>query len=475
MDVPSDSLGLDAVWTDLTNWSKSVRSSCLLAKPLSTPEITAAITGAQREGLKVIPRGAGHSYTDAAHNTGGLVLDLRGMRRIRSWDPAQGVMCVEPGVTLGAVVALVEKDGWWPFAAPSTPDVTVGGAVAMNVNGKNAWKYGPFGQHVLALEVLFTSGQTRTILPNEDAELFHALVGGLGLLGVITAVTLQLQRLPGGPAVLVKRQTASSLGEIFALLAAERSASDFVEAWLDGFAEGECLGRGEVTSATYSREPAHAGAQVVRFPTRERVSVSLTKWVGRLGRPFFLPAIPPMNRARYWWGSRSHGPASVWLYSFTFYPPAAFAGYHEVLPRGMEALQAFVPAERAPEVFRELLHVSQRRGHHPVWCIIKEHRRDPFLLSYQVDGFSLELYYPRTSSSAPDPTRMLQQLLPLIIEAGGRFYLAKDDVLTAAQYRESMGNEAVEAFLRLKDRYDPRQLLQSDLYRRVFRPELAAK
>jgi FAD/FMN-containing dehydrogenase len=139
----------------------------------------------------------------------------------------------------------------------------------------------------------------------------------------------------------------------------------------------------------------------------------------------------------------------------------------------MEALQAFVPAEPAPEVFKELLRFSQRRGQCPIWCIIKEHRRDAYLLSYQVDGFSLELYYPRGRRSAPDLVRMLRDLIPLVIEAGGRFYPAKDGLLTAAQYRESLGGEAVDAFLRLKDRYDPEQLLQSDLYRRLFSRELA--
>jgi FAD/FMN-containing dehydrogenase len=299
------------------------------------------------------------------------------------------------------------------------------------------------------------------------------VVGGLGLLGIITAVAFQLQRLPSGPEVLVRRQVASSLAEIFAVMAAVRPGSDFVEAWLDGFAAGASLGRGEVTSATFSGPGKHPKAPAGRYLQDAGFGVSLTRWAGRLGRPLFLPAIPPLNRARYWWGGRSHRPAHVSLDSFTYYAPAAFAGYHEVLPQGMEALQAFVPADPAPEVFKELLRFSQRRGLCPIWCIIKEHRRDAYLLSYQVDGFSLELYYPRSRQSAPDLVRMLRELVPLIIEAGGRFYPAKDGLLTSAQYRKSVGGEAVDAFLHLKDRYDPELLLQSDLYRRLFGPELA--
>ncbi|HEU5369749.1 MAG TPA: hypothetical protein VFU69_14850, partial [Ktedonobacterales bacterium] len=100
----------------------------------------------------------------------------------------------------------------------------------------------------------------------------------------------------------------------------------------------------------------------------------------------------------------------------------------------------------------------------------KQHRRDSFLLSYQVDGFSLELNYQRTRQTAQVLERTLRQMIALVIEAGGRFYLAKDHFLTPAQYRQSVGDAAVDTFLRLKQRYDPEMLLQSDLFRRVFQP-----
>ena len=106
----------------------------------------------------------------------------------------------------------------------------------------------------------------------------------------------------------------------------------------------------------------------------------------------------------------------------------------------------------------------------PIWCVIKQHRRDPFLLSYQVDGFSLELNYRRTRQASQRLQQVLQHMINMVIEAGGKFYLAKDHYLTQAQYRQSMGDEAVDSFLNLKQRYDPEGLLQSDLYRRVFQP-----
>ena len=106
----------------------------------------------------------------------------------------------------------------------------------------------------------------------------------------------------------------------------------------------------------------------------------------------------------------------------------------------------------------------------PVWCIIKQHQCDPFLLSYQVAGSSLELNYQRTDRAAGKLEQVLRHMIATVIEAGGRFYLAKDHFMTNDQYCRSVGNEAVEAFLGFKRRYDPEMLLQSDLFRRVFQP-----
>ena len=120
-----------------------------------TAAIARALECAQTHGLSVIAHGAGHSYTDAALNTGGMVIDVRPMRQILGWDPAQGIMRVQAGVTLRQMVQVAAKDGWWPAVSPSTPEVTIGGCAAMNVNGRNAWKSEPFGATVLAMEVVW--------------------------------------------------------------------------------------------------------------------------------------------------------------------------------------------------------------------------------------------------------------------------------------------------------------------------------
>ncbi len=195
---------------ELTNWSKSACSPCYLYKVSDTAGIAGALAAARAQQLSVIPHGAGHSYTDAALNTGGIVIDLTPMRQVLAWDASSGILSVEAGVTLREMVQAAWQDGWWPVVSPSTPEVTAGGCAAMNVNGRNAWKCGPFGASILSLEVMLTSGEVCTLTPQGDLQLFHAFVGSMGLLGIITAVTLQLQRISSGY-VTVRRRSAASL------------------------------------------------------------------------------------------------------------------------------------------------------------------------------------------------------------------------------------------------------------------------
>jgi decaprenylphospho-beta-D-ribofuranose 2-oxidase len=459
---------------ELTNWSKSARSACYVYRVSDAAGIARALSVARARHLSVIPHGAGHSYTDAALNTGGVVIDLTAMRRVLAWDPERGVMRVEPGVTLREMVEVAWKDGWWPAVSPSTPEVTIGGCAAMNVNGRNAWKCGPMGAHILALDVLLATGEARTLEPERDRQLFYAFIGSMGLLGIITSVTVQLQRIFSGY-VTIRRRPATALDEIFNLLAEEGPQSDFMEAWLDGFARGDQLGRGHVTCARLSSAGATAPSPAPPADEPGRVEMSLINLAARLGRPLLLPGIQIVNQAILAWDRWSHPTQGQQrtLFPYTFWPSAAFAWYHAMFPEGVETFQAFVPEQQSKEIFRQVLRYSQEQGCLPVWCVIKQHHRDPFLLSYQVDGFSLELNYPRMSQTAQKLKGVLKHMIASVIEAGGRFYFAKDHFLTRAQYRQSVGDQAVDAFLQLKQRCDPDTLLQSDLYRRVFQPALS--
>ncbi len=461
-------MAISAVRTELTNWTMTARSACAIYKPRDSTELMEALSEAQTQGLSVIPHGAGHSYTDAALNTHGAVIDMTGMRRILAWDTEQGIMQVEPGVSLRDVIRIALPGGWWPPVTPSTAEVTIAGCVAMNITGRNAWKCGSFGEHVLSLRVLLVNGRELDVSPTSDADLFNAFVGSAGLLGIITSITLKLQRISSGYVDSAMRPV-TALGEAFTIFQNERSA-DLLEALVDGFASGPHLGRGIVTRTTYSDVTDRASLRVPVSQVTDRLTVSLARYAGTIARPAVKSGVRVANRVTYEWSKRRNRgkPRRRPLIESAFFPLAAFAGYRAILPHGIESLQAFVPRPHAEAVFTEILQRSQALGFAPLWAVIKEHRPDPFLLSYQLDGFSLETYYQIVPQRLPMLQKMLRELIDLVIAAGGRLYLAKDGLLTSALYRASMGDATVDTFLQLKQRYDPELLLQSDLFHRVF-------
>jgi decaprenylphospho-beta-D-ribofuranose 2-oxidase len=450
--------------TELTAWSKAVRSSCYVYRAADVVDVIQAMDEARRGGLTLIPHGAGHSYTDAALNTNSMVIDMTAMRRVIAWDPASGILEAEAGATLLDVVETAAGDGWWPPVAPSTEHVTLGGCAAMNVNGRNSWKVGSFGEWILSMDVLLPSGEVRTITPDGESELFHALVGSLGLLGIILSVRMQLQRIGSGM-VTVRRRRAACLEEVFDAFAEEQQRSEFLEAWLDGFARGEQLGRGHLTSATHDDSGAMPGARALREGTMDAVGGSVVGAAASASRVVLTPGVRMWNRLNYHLG---RGTSRRGLYSYSFWPPIAVSGYHKMFREGVEAFQAFLPDANARAVCAQVMRYSQQHDCLPLWCIIKRHRPDPFLLSYQVDGFSLELAYERKRSRLSTLEPALKDMIQMVIDAGGRFYLAKDRLMTHAQYRQSMGSDAVDCFMDLKQQYDPESRLQSDLFRRLF-------
>ncbi|HEU5348738.1 MAG TPA: hypothetical protein VFU63_09020, partial [Ktedonobacterales bacterium] len=262
---------------------------------------------------------------------------------------------------------------------------------------------------------------------------------------------------------------ASALAEVFAIFREEQSA-DLLEGLVDGFAAGIRVGRGIVTRATYSETCDRANMRLPVPRISDQLTTRLARYAGVVCRPVVRSGTHVANSVVYGWSARwNRGKMRRRpLFQSSFYPLWAFTGYHAILPYGIESLQAFVPRAHAETLFKEVLRHSQARGFAPLWCVIKQHRPDPFLLSYQVDGFSLEMYYQVVPQTLHALQKLLRELMDLVIAAGGRFYLAKDGLLTPALYRSSVGDETVDAFLQLKRRCDPNMLLQSNLFHRVF-------
>jgi decaprenylphospho-beta-D-ribofuranose 2-oxidase len=454
----------------LQGWAMVKRAAGYVWQPTTVDEIRDVLANARANGHTVAPRGAGYSYGDAALNREEMVLDLSRMRRVLAWDALNGIITVEPGVTVRDLWRAVIADCWWPPVVPGTMGPTLGGALAMNVHGKNAWRLGSIGEHVLSFDLLSPAGDLATITQEAAPELFYAAIGGLGMLGIITSITLRMRRIVSGT-LHTRTYAASGLPEMFALFAGHADDADYLVGWIDGFAGGGALGRGLVERADFETQPDSLALHPDAQDVAPRIAGLVPRdQLWRAMKPLFTdPAMRAANEAQYRKGALAGDhPHRVPHAQFHFLHDYMPNWQRSWLPGGLRQVQVFVPRDRAPGLFAEMLDRSQQARLYPYLCVFKQHRADPFLLRYQQDGFSLSLDYHVTANNAARLDRLFASLRGLAAANDATFYLAKDDMLDAATYARTVGPDRVARFLALKEQRDPDRLLQSDLFRRVF-------
>ncbi|MEE8557784.1 MAG: FAD-binding oxidoreductase [Myxococcota bacterium] len=421
--------------------------------------------------------GAGRSYGDASINDGGALLDLSRLRSISEWDPDSGRVRVEPGVTIEQLWRKVLPDGFWPPVVPGTMFVTLGGAVSMNIHGKNCFSVGPIGDQVESLELVLPTGETVECGPDRRPELFRGVVGGFGMLGCITGITLRLKKIHSGR-LRVRAFPARSLEHMVSLVE-ENSEADYLVGWCDGLAADSVVGRGVLHRADYPAKGEDPDAESSLQPGRQDLPPRILGVVPREWVWFFVrlglhrPGLHVFNRLKVWSDRLGSTGPHLWpLAQFHFlldYVPGWIRAYGS---SGLIQIQPFLPAPVAVDIMVEILRLTKRRGFPPYLIVFKKHRADRFLLSHGLDGYSLAMDFPvRRRRELWSLAREIQRMT---VEAGGRFYFAKDSTLAPAHVRGSYPEADLRAFLELKRKCDPESVLQTDLARRVW-PELCAR
>lgn len=463
-------------------WGMAVSAAGYVFRPSTVDGVRAALATARSQGVPVVLRGAGRSYGDAALRPESVVLDLTRMRRVLAFDPSTGVVDAEPGVTIRQLWRYALGDGWWPPVVTGTMEPTVGGALAMNVHGKNNWRRGPIGDHCLELDLLLPSGELRTLRPASEPglfpaepDLFGAVIGGFGQLGVITRARLQLKRVRSG-LVEVLAVSAPDLETMLRLADEAKDTWEYVVGWVDAFARGRRLGRGLLHFARHleaGEDPAPA--QTLRVenqdlpPTIAGVVPKAVLW--RFLKPFTnRPGMRLVNRVKYDLGrtlgedARYHQSLAEFSYLLDYVPD-----WKQIYaPGGLIQHQSFVPAAAAERVFRRQLEVCLKRRLPPFLAVLKRHRPDRFLMSHAVDGFSLALDLPVVPRRREKLWALVEELAEPVVEAGGRFYPAKDAALPGELYRATFRSGELDRFRALKREVDPEHLLRSALADRLL-------
>jgi len=460
-----------AAWRVLDGFGGSLRSLSRSVSPASLDEMAAAFATARAEGWKVSFRGAGRSYGDASLNAGQLSVDGRAMHRLLSFDAATGVVEAEGGASIAEVWRHALPLGWWPAVVPGTMFPTMGGCVGMNIHGKNCFKAGPFGDHVLELDLLTAGGERHTLSRERDPELFHAVIAGLGLLGAVTRVKLQLKRVESGRLRVWPRVTEDLAG-MFEVFESHMPTADYVVGWVDCFAHGGALGRGLVHVARHLHADEDPEAARTLALEAQELPSSILGFPKSLLWMFMRPFTNDwgtrlVNAVKYALPERVDDDGSYrdTHAGFSFlldYVPDWRLAYGD---RGFLQVQLFVPDAHAREVFPEALRLCQRRGMVSYLGVFKRHRADDFLLSHGLDGWSLALDFkvPRDArrlwATAADLTRLVR-------EAGGTYYPAKDQVVDAGSFAAVFG-ERLTRFREIRRRLDPDGLFANDQARRL--------
>ncbi|WP_372796773.1 FAD-binding protein [Pontiella sp.] len=381
---------------------------------------------------EVIAFGNGRSYGDASLQN--KILLTRRFNKFLSFDRETGELCCQAGVLLAEILDVFVPKGWFLPVTPGTKLITVGGAIAADVHGKNHHVDGSFGQHIRSMDVMRNDGSVVTCSPEENAEFFNVTVGGMGLSGIILNATFRLRKIE---TAYIREESvrAANLDEIMDGFEAS-DAWTYSVAWIDCLAKGDALGRsilmrGEHASESDLIEQAH------------RTKPLAVKKGLPLGIPVTFPnfALNPLSMKAfnfaYYNKTRPGTHAHVVDYNQFFYPLDAVDNWNRIYgKRGFTQYQFVIPKEAGREGMRKILTRITESGLGSFLAVLKLFGEQDSFMSFPMAGYTLALDFPISVKAMG----LFRELDAMVADYGGRLYLAKDSRMDAAMFEKTYPN-----------------------------------
>jgi decaprenylphospho-beta-D-ribofuranose 2-oxidase len=442
---------MSTLTTALSGWGRYPVESCELERPERYADLRPTTD-------TLIARGQGRSYGDASLNENGRVILTERINRMLELDAKLGILRAEAGVTLAEILPVIVKQGWFLPVTPGTKFVSLGGCVAADVHGKNHHHEGGFAEYVLGIELILADGTRKTCSVTENEDIFWATVGGMGLTGIIGEVTLQLIPIQTSQ-MMVSNHAADNIGHLFQLLQDQALDDRYSVAWIDCLATGDQLGRGiamfghHASAAEYKSDKPLASK-----PKRTR------------SLPFDFPAmalnpltIGAFNKLYYYRESRKLTPFLA-DYDSYFYPLDAIGKWNRMYgKRGFVQYQCVIPDLTALEGMTALLKELSGSRRASFLAVLKRMgAKGKGLLSFPLAGYTLALDLPIRDKGL---FSLLDKLDKIVLQHGGRVYLAKDARLSAESFQAMYPRH--EEWLRIKTEIDPQHRFSSSLSRRL--------
>ena len=404
--------------TKICGWGRYPQQDAYLHAPSSSTSLE--FTAKQQD--SVLARGMGRSYGDSANALN--VLQTKYINHFIEFDKVTGKLTAEAGITLREIVEVIVPSGWFLPVTPGTSYVTLGGAIASDVHGKNHHMAGAFGQHVKSLGMLLGTGEVVTTSPQHHADLFHATCGGMGLTGIIISATIQL--LPIKSSLIsqktIKADCIEEACEVFEI----NSDATYSVAWIDCLSKGKSLGRSVIMLGE------HASQGGLDIDIRQKVSV-----------PFSTPSallnsltVKAFNAA-YWHKSRQNLSQTVGLMPY-FYPLDTVGEWNRLYgKKGFLQFQCVVPKLDGVANMRKLLTEISNSCEGSFLAVLKQFGiANENLLSFPTEGYTLALDFKASETAI----KTVKRLEDMVVGMGGRLYLTKDAVMQESTFKATYPN-----------------------------------
>jgi len=401
-----------------------------------------------------IARGCGSSYGDASINTTGIVVSTLQLNRFLAFDSQKGILVVEAGITLHEICQLIVPAGWFLPATPGSAFISLGGAIAADAHGKNHLKEGSLGEHIVWFELITATFERIRCTANENADLFWATIGGMGLTGFISTICIKLKRI-SSPFMMVENKKTINLSETLDILNDTSSRYEYNIAWLDGQANKNRWGKGIIMTGN------HAAEESIRQKKKRSPS------------QFYLPFKPPINLINpfliktfnyfYYFAKAQKKNIQHMYYKDFFYPLDKIKNWPYLYgKKGFIQYQCVFPLSDAEAGIEKLLTLLQKEK---ILCslIVLKRLGNPSegLLSFPKEGITIAIDMPFSEKLL----KILNRADEIVASHDGRVYLAKDARLSKDMFIKMYPNYF--SWIKIKQKIDPENIFQSSLSLRL--------
>lgn len=439
----------------LSGWGRYPICESDIYRPEKFSELSSVVAANSQ---KLIPRGAGRAYGDAALNSENRVVDLQRLNRMLDFDAESGILQAEAGVTLDEIIDVFVPRGFFPPAVPGTRFVTLGGAVAADIHGKSHHRHSSFGTHVLWFDLMTASGEVKRCSREENGELFRATIGGMGLTGVVVELAIRLQRIESA----YVQGEFIRVGNIDAAIEKFESADNAYEcstAWIDCLSSKGALGRSVLQVGNFAARES--------LPPKLRTEPFLAKGTSGPAVPINLPnftlnsmTVRAFNFAIY--ATHPNNNHLTTPFQPFFFPLDSIQNWNRIYgKRGFVQYQCVWPLEQSREGLIEMLEATSQSGRASFLSVLKKFGAQDGILSFPMPGYTLAMDFPVTEGLLD----FLERLDQMVLKRGGRVYLAKDARMRPDTFRAMYPK--FSEWQSVKAKADPNNHFSSTLSRRL--------